>query len=589
MMISEAAEPLYFGKTAAPLFGWWHKPAGPLRGMGVVLCAPFGREEVSAYRSLRNLAGRLADAGLPVVRFDYAGCGDSAGDERSDRLVQAWTDSVNAAANELKQLSGVQRVAIVGLRLGATLGWQAACERDDVAALVAIVPVLSGRAFVRELKALQAASGSSGDQSTADEFMESGGYLLHLNTRDALTALDLRAPERAPIRRLLLIDRDDLPPNDEWAARLKRLNCKVAHLRLPGYVEMMQDPHSTEVPRAVVDAVTSWLVETASSFAAPAILPTRVPQQLAHLGLLTEQAVWVETATARLSGVLSLPKHLPAPRDAVLLLNAGATRRTGPSRMYVTLARHWATRGQAVLRMDMSGIGDSSSCDGAEENVVYSPTAVEEVGAAVNYLRNNLGIERCRVVGMCSGAYHAFKAAVRGTPVVGVVAINPLTFFWHDDGPMEVGMREYEILDEMARHRAGLFAANRWIRLLRGDVDVLRLGRLCGRWLKASVSSTLRDLGRTMRLPMKDDLGRELQAIVAKGINLQFLFAEGDPGEALLRTQGGMIVKRMLRSGKIQVHVVPNGDHTFTRSSARAVATSIVSDIVAMKCTDGRV
>ena len=46
-----------------------------------MICNPFGFEEVCAHRSLRHLAGAAAAAGIAALRFDYAGCGNSSGDE----------------------------------------------------------------------------------------------------------------------------------------------------------------------------------------------------------------------------------------------------------------------------------------------------------------------------------------------------------------------------------------------------------------------------------------------------------------------------------------------------------------------------
>ena len=43
----------------------------------------------------------------------------------------------------------------------------------------------------------------------------------------------------------------------------------------------------------------------------------------------------------------------------VVLLNAGIIHRIGPNRLYVQLARRLASRGHAVLRFDLAGIGDS--------------------------------------------------------------------------------------------------------------------------------------------------------------------------------------------------------------------------------------
>ena len=73
--------PLYFGERTRRLFGVYtpaHAAGRPARG--VVLCHPWGQEYLHAHRSLRKLGDLLAAAGFDVLRFDYFGTGDSAGD-----------------------------------------------------------------------------------------------------------------------------------------------------------------------------------------------------------------------------------------------------------------------------------------------------------------------------------------------------------------------------------------------------------------------------------------------------------------------------------------------------------------------------
>src|SRR5688572_8973417 len=89
-------QPVFFGPVGAALFGWLHRPAdGGNADFGLVICNPFGFEEVCAHRSLRHLACAAAAAGIAVLRFDYAGCGNSSGDESQPRMLKRWIDSVH--------------------------------------------------------------------------------------------------------------------------------------------------------------------------------------------------------------------------------------------------------------------------------------------------------------------------------------------------------------------------------------------------------------------------------------------------------------------------------------------------------------
>src|SRR5947207_597585 len=113
--------PIQFGDLASPLFGWYHPPAGQRRTGGIVICNPLGDDLCRAHRPLRHLAERLAAGGFPVLRFDYRGTGDSAGDEREPARVAGWLGDIARAVEELRARAGVSRVSLVGLRAGATL------------------------------------------------------------------------------------------------------------------------------------------------------------------------------------------------------------------------------------------------------------------------------------------------------------------------------------------------------------------------------------------------------------------------------------------------------------------------------------
>ena len=146
--------PFYFGSDTDSLFGWYHAPIGSAENRsGIVICPPIGYEYIHSHRSLRHLADQLASAGIPTIRFDYHGTGDSAGvDEDQDR-VSAWLDSIQEAVNALKKMTGCTEVGLVGLRMGATLAAMLA-EETNLMSLVLWAPCISGQQYVQEMKDL---------------------------------------------------------------------------------------------------------------------------------------------------------------------------------------------------------------------------------------------------------------------------------------------------------------------------------------------------------------------------------------------------------------------------------------------------
>lgn len=83
------------------------------------------------------------------MRFDYSCCGDSAG-RSVDADLDRWVEDVVCAADELRRATGATQVALMGLRLGASIAVLAA-RRMPCRHLVLWDPVVDGADYLREL------------------------------------------------------------------------------------------------------------------------------------------------------------------------------------------------------------------------------------------------------------------------------------------------------------------------------------------------------------------------------------------------------------------------------------------------------
>jgi dienelactone hydrolase len=548
---------------------------------------------------LKRFAQATADQGLPCLRFDYDGTGDSFGSDFDPERLQAWVTSIHQAIDALKTKTAVDRVVLLGVRLGATLAALAAAERTDVIGLVAIAPVLAGKAYLRELRALQMALDLLPAPVTVsglpEGIQESVGFAISAETQQQLAQIDLTQQTRAPVHQVLLLDRLDLEPNTAWVAHLRNLGATVTHHRLPGYVEMVLDPHKAQVPAAMLEATLTWLGQHASEASATAVgvnpvtkSPNRV--ELFHETTFSMSAelpvAGVETfgfidADSILFGVTTRPVpqvSSPQRRLGILLLTAGAIHHVGPNRLHVTLARRWAREGHVVLRLDVSGIGDSRTRAGELENVVYGHRASDDVTVALRYLRAQPEVARVMVVGLCSGAYHGLKSAVAGEAIDALVPINPVTFFWKDG--MSLDYPAHIVASESHRYAQSIFKLASWMKLLRGHVHVAAFLQLIFRRLLSLIEHHLRNFARRIGRPLAHDLGIELELIAAHGIRIDFLFAEGDPGIDLLRLQGGSTIRRLRAQNCLQVHVIDGPDHTFTPMWSHAPLIDRLTSII---------
>ena len=562
------AAPIFFGNADAPLFGWCHLalPEKAL-GLGLVICNPFGFEEVCAHRGLGHLAVAAAASGVATLRFDYAGCGNSSGSELDPDTVARWLASIHTAIDTLKRRSGVQQVALLGLRLGATLAAMAAASRTDVAGVVAIAPVVQGRLYLRELRILAETTVSAGDGPMEDFIgLESAGFLLTKEAMESISALDLHTVHQRPAASVLIVDRDDLPSRPQWANALTALGANVTVAKWPGYRDMMTDPQRSLIPveliARVVTHINTWRADQSADI---------VSLHMTHsfvTNTFHEMPVKIEVGGGTLFGLLTTPISAEKSAKGILLVNSGSVHNIGPNRLWVRLARSWAARGMTVLRLDLSGIGDSPPRPGSAGNVVYSAEAGADIDAAIRYMREQLGMTDCRMLGLCSGAYHSFKAAVNGVPFTLAVLINPLTFFWDIGKPLNDGIKDYEVVSQSSAYRKQIFSLEPWSKLLRGQLDIPYLFTFAQRRVQTLLSPFMLAMAHLLRISMKQDLAREL--VVASRTSVQhFVFASKEPGIELLKSQGKRSLDRLVLQSRVTVNFIPDADHTFTRLEAR--------------------
>lgn len=146
---------LHFGDPQRLLFGYHHAATSPVRQTAVLICHSWGLEYMRSYRGLRVLAQRFAAAGYETLRFDYSGTGDSQGHGLDARL-EHWLADIATAARELRDISGRQEVAVVGLRLGALLAQ--AAPGVDARLHVSWDTPASGASFVSLMRHLATSS-----------------------------------------------------------------------------------------------------------------------------------------------------------------------------------------------------------------------------------------------------------------------------------------------------------------------------------------------------------------------------------------------------------------------------------------------
>jgi peptidoglycan/xylan/chitin deacetylase (PgdA/CDA1 family)/alpha-beta hydrolase superfamily lysophospholipase len=553
--------PLWIGGGKSALFGLLHTPgaAAGRRAAAVVVVPPLGYEAICAHRALKSLAERLAERGFFALRYDHPGAGDSAGEATDGITVTILLDGVARVIETAKRECATDRVVLVGLRAGALLALKAAEGRADVSSLVLWAPPPTGRSYVRELRAL--GGFGAAERSNAARVEEVAGFAYSPEMLEDLAELD--APRITPPKTatILIVPRDDVP-----APPLHALGpwASAAELQAwPGYADTVRDPHDVRLPEILLDGVAEWIEKRN-----PRTLPgTRSVEARPRVELesrrdsnrsIVEQAVCFGPEQ-RLFGIVTLPDQPTASGPCVLWLNAGATHRVGMNNNYVSFARAWAERGVTSLRFDASGLGDSAALAPDRENILYSPEMVADVKSAMDFMEQACGTHRFVLAGLCAGGYAAFHTALADERVTAAMIINPQTFDWRPGDSLAIERRRAYRAANWYRRSA--LRLESWQKALRGEVDLLRVGKLLADRLSAYVHSRAAALRRGNSA---NTLAAAFDRLCSRGTQVLLVYSAEDPGLDHLRDELGSALERLEQNSCFALEVVGGADHTFS-------------------------
>jgi uncharacterized protein len=259
--------PFYFGTPGKELFACLHVPeSDSCRDCGVVICQPFGHEYVNSHRALRQLAARLVDAGYPVLRFDYYGCGDSSG-EVTETSIAEWVINVSQAISELQQRIEVSNVCVVGLRLGASLAVLSSMRGERPASQVLWDPIVSGKSYLKQLIALQNEMLRFRPKprrvDRPQHELEIFGFPMSSDLREGISAIDLSSGSQRVAEHVLLVQTEPSEGSDELRMRLQDIGTSIRYAQPEApKIWLPTTDGSLLVPGRVLQSITSWLIET---------------------------------------------------------------------------------------------------------------------------------------------------------------------------------------------------------------------------------------------------------------------------------------------------------------------------------------
>jgi hypothetical protein len=358
---------------------------------------------------------------------------------------------------------------------------------------------------------------------------------------------------------------------------------------MPGQKFLITRPQDSEVPRGIIEAVTGWLAEDVPLQDRPPIVPpSGAPlHELAAEAQSLRERVVTFGGQRNLFGILTSPPPAGKRSDlpAIIMLNAGAIHRIGAHRHYVSMARRWAALGFSVLRIDLSGIGDSPVGTGAQENLTYPRDRGEDVQAAMDFLSDSIKVDKFILTGLCSGGDITFEIGFRNPRVAGAIMINPRTFCVND-------LTMVDSYQQARAYQGSLLQTDSLKKLLRGDADVARAARIVAPkvadQLKRAVSNAVsRALGGARNddggpassgKPLENDVPKCLRIMAERGVDTYLVVTEHDPGVDYVDANYGRQMRALASVPGFHRTDVKGTDHTFTARWAQDYVSTVITD-----------
>ena len=495
----------------------------------------------------------------------------------------APTRGVAASSSRSRRRAGSRdrdAVAVVGIRAGALVALHAIPDSGVVDRLVLWGAFPSGQAYLRELKALaglnrEPHTREDGDEAEGESGINAAGYIVTKETAASIARWTMDTVATAPAEHILLVDRDDRPPDLKLATRLQDLGACITRIQPNGTAAMLGLPQLATVPEQALEEIISWFQPWL-----PAVSPP--PVRRAHRDPTLEGDDYRERLVRfgpgdRLFGVLTSPR--PQTREAlkvapsIILFNTGLEYHVGPHRLYVPLARYWAARGHHVLRYDLGGIGDSAPPPGAPDNVAYPGHMLDDAREAIAFINKAAMHGRVIVAGLCSGGWLAFQTARDGLDVEAIVSINPPLYLL--DG--EAGVQCVEDAHEFERYQHSMRDPSKWLKALSGGAAYASFMRVSASALRRSVADRV---GRVLGGAMPAGLANDLWTIAGRGIRSLFIFSRGEDGLQYFQRHAQPALRRAKVRDFVQHLVVDGAGHTFRPRAAQQTLREILIDFV---------
>ncbi len=424
--------PVIWEDEGIQLHGMLFLPRIPFSQVAI-LCNATWEEGECSRRALTGLALQLADTGVAALRFDYAGTGESAGED-FEASLETYRGNIRSAIQWVNGAFSGAAICLVGVRVGANLLATMELPPHD---LVLIAPIAEVRRFWRDQRLATivvcpgAPLGLIADDSHCPtvRYLLRYGHRLHHRVTEEVRHLTLPESLLQGISHTLVVSTQAEKESRQFRklvsrwqydnARLKHIACDAP----PFWMSHDRDRIELYRYQGLYQTICEWQVRVGPRARPAAHVPPPFQLTSAALPALPRHEIetrFVYTEAERICLAIHKPRNATPVADvAVLLLPATPQDRSGPQRLYLRMANALSESGLWTCRVDHVGCGDSSGTGEFMEQQALG----HHVEACMEELRTR-GFTRFILIGLCGGASMGVRVALRRRDVVGVAMLN---------------------------------------------------------------------------------------------------------------------------------------------------------------------
>lgn len=263
-----------------------------------------------------------------------------------------------------------------------------------------------------------------------------------------------------------------------------------------------------------------------------------------------------------LMGIWTEPAKPGVRQHACILVTAGMLHSVGPFRLHRDLAVRLAENSIGTMRFDLSGIGDSFGVGVAGES---TERAVNEIQQAMNWIENHYGINQFVLIGLCSGADDALRAAIGDERVCGLVSMDGLGYRTP---------RYY--LHRLTKHYAKrMIRPEKWLSVTR---------RLVGSLMEGKTPNSLQAGTDIREYPAREEATKMLERLADRGTQMHFVYTGGVAEYYNHANQFDDMFPGLRGRREITTRYFETMDHVAYLCEDRDALASHITDVVTSHC-----